>query len=88
MDTDYKVITIVSPDYNGEKSAEKFMAWFEKQGHKNITVLLDQDGDVTRTFGVRGYPTSAFIGSDGVLVHMYPGHLEDDMITKTFMDIH
>lgn len=87
-ETDFKVITIVSPNYNGEKNTEKFMTWYEKQGHDNLIVLLDEDGDFTREFGVRGYPTSAFIGSDGVLVHLFPGHLENDMIKAEFMEIH
>lgn len=87
MDTDYKVLTIVSPDYNGEKDTEKFKAWFEKQGHDHLTVLLDEGGEITRAFGVRGYPTSAFIGTDGVLVKTYPGHVGNDMIKETFMDI-
>lgn len=87
-DTEFKVITIVSPDYNGEKNTEKFMSWFDKQGYDNLIVLLDEDGDFTRKFGVRGYPTSAFIGSDGVLVHLYPGHLENDMIKAEFMEIY
>ncbi|MBI9015133.1 MAG: redoxin family protein [Clostridiales bacterium] len=86
-DTEFKVITIVSPDYNGEKNTEKFMSWFDKQGYDNLIVLLDEDGNFTREFGVRGYPTSAFIGSDGVLVHLYPGHLENDMIKAEFMKI-
>lgn len=87
-ETEFKVITIVSPDYNGEKNTDKFMSWFDKQGHDNLIVLLDEDGDFTREFGVRGYPTSAFIGSDGVLVHLYPGHLENDMIKAEFMEIY
>ncbi len=87
-DTEFKVITIVSPDYNGEKNTEKFMSWFDKQGYDNLIVLLDEDGEFTREFGVRGYPTSAFIGSDGVLVHLYPGHLENDMIKAEFMEIY
>jgi peroxiredoxin len=88
MEKEYKVITIVSPDYNGESSETKFREWFEKRGHDNLVVLLDYDGEVSRAFGVRGYPTQAFIGSDGVLVHLYPGHLNNDVIEETFMNIH
>jgi len=87
-ETEFEVITIVSPNYNGEKNTEKFKAWYDKQGHDNLIVLLDEDGDFTREFGVRGYPTSAFIGSDGILVHLFPGHLENDMIKAEFMEIY
>jgi len=86
-ETDFKVITIVSPDYNGEKNSEKFMSWFENQDHDNLIVLLDVDGTFTREFGVRGYPTSAFIGSDNVLVNLFPGHLDNDFIKSTFETI-
>jgi peptide methionine sulfoxide reductase msrA/msrB len=88
MDNDYKVITIVSPDYNGEKSEADFKEWFAARGHENLEVLLDVDGQISRTFGVRGYPTSAFIGSDGVLVYLYPGHIDNQLITDTFSDIY
>lgn len=84
---DYEIITIVSPSYKGEKNTEKFMAWFEKQDLENLTVLLDEDGDIAREYGIRGYPTSVFIGSDGTLVNMFTGHLENDVITEQFMDI-
>lgn len=87
-DHDFEVLTIVSPDYNGETSLSKFKTWYEKQGMEHMTVLIDQDGDVARAYGVRAYPTSAFIGSDGVLVHFVPGHLNGDVLTKEFNKIY
>lgn len=85
---DFEVLTIVSPGYNGEKSLSKFRTWFDKQGADNLTVLIDEDGDIARKYGIRAYPTSAFIGSDGVLVHLFPGHLDGDVISKEFDKIH
>ena len=87
QENDFKVITIVSPDFRGEQSIAGFTKWFKKQEADNITVLLDQDGTWTQKFGVRGYPTSAFIGSDGVLVNSAPGHKSNEIITQTFKAI-
>lgn len=87
MDNDFKVYTIISPDYNGEKSEEKFRTWFEKQDQKNLIVLIDDGGIITRSYEVRGYPTSAFIGSDGSLIKTIPGHLSSQNIIDEFKNI-
>jgi len=77
----FKVLTIVAPDTNGEKSQEDFIQWFKgvEEG-KNLTVLLDTGGDTVRAYGVRGYPTNVLIGSDGILVKTLPGHLDNARI--------
>lgn len=82
---DFKVITIVSPSYNGEMDKDKFIEWFEGLGIENMTVLLDEKGSVAKQYGVRGYPTSVFIGSDGVLIKSIPGHIDNQSI-KDFID--
>ncbi|MCL6457597.1 MAG: redoxin family protein [Gorillibacterium sp.] len=84
QENDFTVITIVSPDFRGEQSTEDFTKWFKKQKMDNITVLLDQKGTWTQKFAVRGYPTSAYIGSDGVLVKAAPGHNSNEVIAQTF----
>lgn len=84
----YKVISIVSPDYNGEQSREDFIEWFKGLNLKNMVVLLDDEGEVSKAFGVRGYPTSAYIGSDGVLVKIMPGHVSNDAIAESFESIY
>ncbi|SDW03918.1 redoxin family protein [Paenibacillus sp. CF384] len=88
---DFKVITIVSPDYNGEQSASDFTAWFKGLQTENtathVTVLLDEGGKWAKAFGVRGYPTSLYIGSDGILVKKAPGQNANDVITSTFKQI-
>jgi len=80
---DFKVITVVAPGYNGELKEDEFKEWFKTRGTENMTVLLDDGGQITKQFGVRGYPTSVFIGSDGVLVQQFPGHVGAEQI-KTF----
>ncbi|MEK8130039.1 TlpA disulfide reductase family protein [Paenibacillus filicis] len=85
---DYKVLTIVSPDFNGEQSEAEFVKWFTKRGFDNIPVLLDTGGAWTKQFGVRGYPSSYYIGSDGILVKAVPGHNTNEVIDQTFQSIH
>lgn len=83
-----RVITIVSPGHNGEKNTEDFKEWFASRGTKNLEVLLDEGGAVTKAYGVRAYPTSVYIGSDGVLVKTLPGHNGNDTIEAFFENIH
>lgn len=85
---DYKVLTIVSPGYNGEQSEADFVSWFSKRGYDNMEVLLDEGGSLAKQFGVRGYPTSFYIGSDGVLAKSVPGHNPNDLIAQTIDSIH
>ena len=83
-DKDFKVLSIVSPNFNAEKSTEKFIKWYERLDTKNIPVLLDEDGLYATQFKVIAYPTSYYIGTDGVLVKMIPGHNTNEQI-KTIM---
>ncbi|MGR3766311.1 TlpA family protein disulfide reductase [Rossellomorea sp. NS-SX7] len=87
-DHDFRIITIVTPDYKGEKSAKDFKEWFNSQPYDNLTVLLDDDGKWAREFGLMGYPSSYFIGSDGILVNSSPGHVDNETITSKFEKIH
>lgn len=78
----YKVLTIVTPNANGEKKSDDFAIWFKGVETNQFTVLLDEDGKVAKAFGVRGFPTSAYIGTDGILVATIPGHQD----TQAIMD--
>ncbi|MHA6260788.1 TlpA family protein disulfide reductase [Sporosarcina sp. CAU 1771] len=80
-DTDFVVLTIVSPDYNNEKNKEDFIKWIS--GVENVDalpVLLDEGGTVAKSYSVRGYPTSAFIDENGGLIKTQPGHLSNEQI--------
>jgi len=88
MDSDFKVITIVTPNHTGEKGVEGFKEWYAARGFDNITVLLDVDGTYAKEFGVRAVPTSAYIGSDGVLIKVLPGHVSNDQVTAAFETIY
>lgn len=83
---DFQVITIVSPGFRGEKNTEDFKNWFSGL-NKSMTVLLDEGGTISSKYGVRGYPTSVVIGSDGVLVKTLLGHKSNDEIKTIFKDV-
>ncbi len=83
-DNGFKVFSIVSPGFKGEQSTERFKEWFKGVEVKNLTVLLDENGTIASAYGLRAYPTSAYIGSDGVLVKTVVGHQDNETIKKTF----
>lgn len=87
QDNDFHVITIVTPDYKGEKSSQAFTKWFEQQPYDNITVLLDEKGVWAKKFGVRAYPSSFYIGSDGILTKSQPGHASNEQIMESLQEI-
>ena len=81
----------MNPNYKGEQSPKDFIKWFkglqEEKTATNLTVLLDEDGKLAQKLGVRGYPTSFYIGSDGVLAKTAPGQNSNDVIINNFKDI-
>jgi len=87
QDNDFKVLSIVSPNYHGEKSTEDFKKWYSFLEADQVTVLLDEEGVFAKQFSVIAYPTSYYIGSDGLLVKSLVGHNTNEAIIKTFKDI-
>jgi len=84
-ENDFAVLTIVSPSSNAEKSSESFAKWFKGfPNAENITVLLDEGGTFFEEYGVIGYPTSVYIGSDGTLAKSQTGHFSNEEIKSTF----
>ncbi|MGT2754437.1 redoxin family protein [Streptococcus ovis] len=84
---DTVILSVVSPNKKGEQSEEDFKKWYKELGHKNLPVLLDPSGKLIEEYGVRVYPTSAFIGSDGIITKVMPGHMEKADILNTFETI-
>lgn len=83
-DNDFEIYTIVAPEYSGELSLEKFKSWYEEKGFsKKIKVLFDEKGATMRAYGISGYPTNAFIGTDGVLARKVPGIANNEKVKET-----
>ncbi len=85
---EFRVITIVSPDRNGEQDKASFTEWFEGLGYDHIEVYFDETGEALNAYGIRAFPTSAYIGSDGVLVKVQPGHVSNDKIEAFFESVY
>ena len=47
-----------------EVSEEKFKVWYDSQGYE-FAVLLDPTAETFIEYGIRAFPTSVFITSDG-----------------------
>ena len=81
---DFEVITVVSPGLVGEKKTEDFKKWYKSLGYKNIKVLLDEKGELSKMLNVRVYPTSVVVNKDGKAEKVLPGHLEKAEKKKIF----
>ncbi len=87
MDAEYKnnddiiILTMVSPDANGEMSADKFKQWFSSQGYE-FTVLLDEGGSTMDEYGIRGFPTSVFIDTNGNVAETKIGHFQNQTLNE------
>ncbi len=86
-DNDFVVFTVVSPDHNGELSTDEFVTWYKGLENENMIVLLDETGEVMKSFNVRAFPTSVYIGTDGILAHTALGHRSNDQIKETMETI-
>lgn len=85
---DFKVITIVAPRFNGEKSIEDFKEWFAGLEKENTVVLFDEEALYAQDFGVFAVPTSIYIGSDGVQTLVTTGHASSEQIIETIDGIY
>ena len=84
---DVQVLSVVSPNQNGEKSEADFKSWYAGLNYKHLPVALDASGNLLKAYGVRSYPTSAFIGSDGVLVKTHVGFMSKEDIKTNLQNI-
>jgi len=79
---DVVILTIVSPGISGELTEEKFIKWYNDRGY-SFNVLFDSRADSLIEYGIRAFPTSAFVSSDGTLYDIQIGDHPNDSINKT-----
>ena len=90
---DYVVLTVVSPGHKGEQAEAEFKNWYKGLDYKNIPVLIqgivteNPSGKLLESYGVRSYPTQAFIDKEGKLVKTQPGFMDKDMILKELKEM-
>jgi len=51
---DYVVLSVVSPTFNGEKSADDFKKWYKSLDYKDFPVLMDTKGELLKEYGIHG----------------------------------
>lgn len=79
---DYIILTVVSPGQKGEQAEGDFQKWYQGLDYKNLPVLLDPSGKLLASYGVRSYPTQAFIDKEGKLVKTQPGFMDKETILE------
>ena len=79
---DFNVITIASPGQKNEQNSPKFINWYKGLDYKNITVLLDENGEIIKRANVLGYPFNLLLDKDLNLIKAQPGHLNSDQIKQ------
>lgn len=84
---DYVVLTVVSPGQKGEQAEEAFKKWYQGLDYKHLPVLLDPSGKLLASYGVRSYPTQAFIDKEGKLVKIQPGFMDKASILESLKSI-
>ena len=71
---------------------EKIKAFFAQHGFKNIPVMTDKAGAVSKYFEVKGFPTSVFINKEGNVVGRVVGIVDwqdpktVELLLKTFAE--
>ncbi len=84
-ENDFVVLTMVAPGAKGEMNAEDFKEWFAGvENTQNLRVLLDENGSYMQQIGVRGFPTSQWIGPDGAIIKTQPGAVDNAAIVAGF----
>ena len=57
---DYVVLSVVSPTFNGEKSADDFKEWYKSLDYKDFPVLMDTKGELLKEYGIPTCTPSLF----------------------------
>ena len=84
---DFVILTVVSPGQKGEQAEGDFQKWYQGLDYKNLPVLLDPSGQLLASYGVRSYPTQAFIDKEGKLVKIQPGFMDKASIVESLKSI-
>ena len=85
-ENDFEVVSLVAPNFFGEKTREDFKEWFDGLDYKNMKVLIDENGKYVSQFGVNATPVNIIIDSHGEVIQVIPGQLPKDQI-KQILDI-
>lgn len=62
---DFKILSVIAPGIQGEKTVEQFPQCFQDQGYKDIPVLYDTKATTFQAYQIRSIPTEYLIDSQG-----------------------
>lgn len=78
---DVQVLMVVTPSIGSEGDADYIQNFLKDRGH-TFHLLYDESGQVTRNYGIQGYPTTYFINPKGEYYGYIPGYLpEEDFLS-------
>lgn len=86
-DNDYHVLTVVFPNFAGEKSKDEFIEWYKELGYENLIVLMDEDAKIAYDFGINAFPSQVFFDKDGNFAGGRIGPMTHDEITEQMKSI-
>ena len=78
---DVQVLMVVTPSIGSEGNAQYIQDFLKDRGH-TFHLLFDESGEVTRLYGIQGYPTTYFITPAGEYYGYISGYLpEEDFLS-------
>ncbi|WFA08256.1 TlpA disulfide reductase family protein [Tissierella sp. Yu-01] len=84
LDDENDDLVVLAVDVMEDKeTVEKYI----NEGGYSFEVVLDEKGDVTKTYLVSGFPTSYFVDPDGILLGGVPGMMTYDQMNQILDDI-
>ncbi len=83
---DVVILTMVPPKAYGEVESDKFKNWFRGLNY-SFEVLLDEGGTTMAEYGIRAFPTSVFIDTEGNLFDTKLGHVGNDEIKSVLNEM-
>lgn len=68
------------------QEAPETLAAFAEEFQMDVPTVVDEEGKLSELYGVRGLPTSVFVGPDGKITRVFPGPLTTAMIAQILGD--
>ena len=81
-----EVLLIAAPHLNNEGDIAYVEKYMQDAGY-HMTILYDETYDVTRTYGISGYPTTFALKKDGMFLGYMPGYMPDDLLAEVITEL-
>lgn len=76
-----RVVLIAAPGANGEGDIPYIEKYMSDAGY-DFEILYDETGQVSRTYGISGYPTTFALQKDGNFLGYMPGYMPEDVVDE------